>query len=211
MSVASLLVLLEVDIYKSINLINVVLIFESSWFCSQDVCGVVWMKIWAWLCRNNLWSLCACFCFFLVGSVAASSSAGVLLSPVWSARSQQAPEAGPASAGDLPVQRPPRGKKPPLLSSPLLSSPLLSSPLLSSPLHSSPLLSSPLLSSPLLSSPLHSSPLLSSPLLSSQPLSPFVSFSGNQDLPEEEELGDVQLQTVLLSLWDASHTVWKSV
>lgn len=32
-------------------------------------------------------------------------------------------------------------------------------------------------------------------------------ISGNQDLPEKEELGDVQLQTVFLSVRDASHAV----
>lgn len=65
----------------------------------------------------------------LVGALAAPSPAGVLLPPLWSARPQQAAEAGPASAGDLPVQRPPSGKSP-LLSSPLIPSPLISSPLL---------------------------------------------------------------------------------
>lgn len=32
-------------------------------------------------------------------------------------------------------------------------------------------------------------------------------ISGYQNLPEEEELCDVQLQTVLLSLWNASDAV----
>lgn len=49
---------------------------------------------------------------FLVGALAASSPPGLLLPPVWSARPQQASEAGLAPAGDLPVQRPPRGKSP---------------------------------------------------------------------------------------------------
>ena len=32
---------------------------------------------------------------------------------------------------------------------------------------------------------------------------PCLSHLGHQDFPEEEELGDVQLQAVLLPIWDA--------
>lgn len=65
--------------------------------------------------------LCSFFFGFPVGALTAPSPSGVLLPPIWSARPKQATEAGPASAGDLPVQWPPGGKCP-LLSSALLSS-----------------------------------------------------------------------------------------
>lgn len=122
------------------------------------------------------WPMKCCYLcrfFYRVGAVTASSPTGVLLPPVWSARSQQASEAGPASAGDLPVQWPPSGK------------------------------------SHFLPSSFSSPPPLSSPPCLDTSLSHII--PGNQDFPEEEELGDVQLQTVLLSVWDASHAVWKSV
>lgn len=34
-----------------------------------------------------------------------------------------------------------------------------------------------------------------------------VSSIGDKDLPEEKEFGYIQLQTVLLSVWDASHAL----
>lgn len=51
-----------------------------------------------------------------VGALAAPSPSGVLLPSVWSAGPKQASEAGPAPAGDLPVQWPPSGKCPLLFS-----------------------------------------------------------------------------------------------
>ena len=39
------------------------------------------------------------------------------------------------------------------------------------------------------------------------PSSIFRSFPGDKDISEEEELGDVQLQTVVLPVWDAGAPV----
>lgn len=92
-----------------------------------------WLLFLITLCAEGIMSsevlVSVLFFSCLVGALAAPSPAGVLLPPLWSARPQQAAKAGPASAGDLPVQRPPSGKSP-LLSSPLIPSPLISSPLL---------------------------------------------------------------------------------
>ena len=139
-------------------------------------------------------------------SVPATPQVGVLLQVVWGSRHQQASETGSAPERDLPLQWPGGG---------MYCRTELCLALVISLVHSHPgeTLQSWSFGHTACSHCCFWCTEGTLVCLWPSPECPCVFFPqlGDKDLPEEEELCDIQLQTVLLPSWDAGAAVWEPV